>query len=678
MDEWVKDRFNLAKGRMKEITRENDVREPFGDYFRRTAAFLSKSGDIYEDKLDQAPIEKLMRCNRELYEDILPANYGHCYGNPVYASEQLGEYGPPLAFLHAELRGAAVFAFEKRMWDLTILMELFLQVHASFTGEEFPTVDEVTDILKSYVNDYCKDMVLERIEEQVSPDRNFALHLIMSSNLADLRYLYLYGEYVSPVELDTARYLNSLPREQIEEMARTFTEAYRMGFVNAGKDLSKKKTVNIRYRLGFERVVKAAIGQFRQMGLQPVLCRYAVHVVNKRGQHRIGYSGAIANPQYDYDHRQDSALFLDADFVQKKLRATQEAYEEFQEEAELMAGPACIETFGEKLFEPVNNPQALTLTKEQEMLQVEMENESSQISNRYIHRDEASFTIIAYPVPEIGEKFPEIFQETVRINTLDTKLYQRIQQTMIDAANSGEFAEVKGADGNETDLRIHLHALNDPDKEAIFENCGADVNIPVGEIFTTPVLSGTNGLLHVKKVYLEGLMFRDLRLTFQDGMVVDYSCANFDSPEENRKFIEDNILHHHEKLPIGEFAIGTNTTAYVTAQKYGIADKFPILIAEKMGPHFAVGDTCYCWTEDCPEYNPDGKECVARDNEISILRKTDPGKAYFGCHTDITIPYEELDSIRVVDHEGNGVYLIKNGRFALPGTEELNIPLDQA
>lgn len=82
------------------------------------------------------------------------------------------------------------------------------------------------------------------------------------------------------------------------------------------------------------------------------------------------------------------------------------------------------------------------------------------------------------------------------------------------------------------------------------------------------------------------------------------------------------------------------------AQKYQIADKLPILIAEKMGPHFAVGDTCYSWAEDTSVYNPDGKEIIARDNEVSILRKEDPSRAYFGCHTDITIPYEELGQHR--------------------------------
>ena len=52
-------------------------------------------------------------------------------------------------------------------------------------------------------------------------------------------------------------------------------------------------------------------------------------------------------------------------------------------------------------------------------------------------------------------------------------------------------------------------------------------------------------------------------------------------------------------------------------------------------------------------------------------------KAYFNCHTDITIPYDELGSIRVIDEDGEGVSIIENGRFVLQGTEELNIPFDR-
>lgn len=677
MDEWVMERYSLARNRVLEIVSEAEICDPYLDFFRSMAGFLKQTIAVMEQEIQDLSLEELREQNRKLYEDILPENYGTSYGNPAYAAEKLGEYGQAFTFLYAELRGAVVYAFEKRWWDFTVTLELFLEVYAAFDSEDIPSARILKDILKSYVDDYCQDMVEQRIREGVDPELDFAAGIIMKSDLEDLRYLYFYGEYISENEWKTAEFLNSMPKEQIDAMARTYTEGYRIGFINGRKDISRKKTVNIRYPIGFERMVRAAVLQFEEMGLTPVIYRYAVHAVNKKNQFRTGYTGTPANWQYDYDHRQDCALFLDSDFVQRKLRSMQNAYEEYRELAAVHGGPACIDTFGEAPFSPESKPGAWALSEAQQKLMVEMDNESGQIVNRYIRGDERSFTIIAYPMPEIGENYPEIFREIVKINTLDYKLYERIQQKIIETLDSGEWVEVKGQNGNETDLRIHLHTLTDVKKQTNFENCVADVNIPVGEVFTSPVLKGTDGMLHVKKVYLNGLQFQNLKLVFKDGQVVDYSCSNFDREEDNRKYIEDNILYHHEKLPMGEFAIGTNTTAYVVAQKYEIADKLPILIAEKMGPHFALGDTCYSWAEDTPVFNPDGREIIARDNEISILRKEDISKAYYGCHTDVTIPYEELGSICVSDEKGTTIPVIEAGRFVLPGTEELNRPFEE-
>ena len=114
----------------------------------------------------------------------------------------------------------------------------------------------------------------------------------------------------------------------------------------------------------------------------------------------------------------------------------------------------------------------------------------------------------------------------------------------------------------------------------------------------------------------------------------------------------------------------------MNAQKYDILGKLPILIAEKCGPHFAVGDTCYSYEEDSHFFNPDGKEIIAKENEVSANRKEDASKAYFSCHTDITIPYEELEYIRAIRKDGMEVSIIEKGRFVIPGTEELNKPLD--
>ena len=126
---------------------------------------------------------------------------------------------------------------------------------------------------------------------------------------------------------------------------------------------------------------------------------------------------------------------------------------------------------------------------------------------------------------------------------------------------------------------------------------------------------------------------------------------------------------------MGEFAVGTNTAAFVTARKFAIEDRMPILIAEKTGPHFAVGDTCYSHEEDRMTYNPDGKAIIARENEVSALRHEDAASAYFNCHTDITIPYDELGELTGVAADGTEYPVIRNGFFVLEGTEELNVPL---
>ena len=673
MDEWVMERYKLAKERIVQIPEENIVKMPYQDFFIKEAEFLQKVISVMDENQNQdKTLEELQAQNYELYQDVLPQNYEKSYGNPVYAQKMLGEYGRAFTFLYTELHGTIGYAFEKKVCDITVGLELFMEMYSAFSEEALPAEKQVREILLSYVNDYCQDMVETRIREGVDPEEDFAVNIIMKSDLNDLRYLYRFGEYISESQLETARFLNSMSQEEIDSMAGTYTEGYRMGFVTGRKDIRKKKTVNIRYELGFERMVKAAILQFEEMGLKAVIYRHALHAVNKRSQNRVGFTGAVANPQFDYDHRQDSALFMDSDFVKRKLRAMQTSYDEYADLAEVHGGPAVIETFGEKPFSPVSKEECWNFSEAQQKLQVELDNESGQIVNRYIKGEERSFTIIAYPIPEIGENFQDIFREIVKINTLDYKKYQKIQQTIIDTLDTCEWVEIKGKGDNETDLLIHLHILTDPQKQTNFENCVADVNIPLGEVFTSPVLAGTGGILHVSKVYLNGLQFCDLKLVFDCGQVIDYTCSNFDTEEENRKYIEDNILFHHPRLAMGEFAIGTNTTAYVAAQKYDIADKLPILIAEKMGPHFAVGDTCYSWAEDTPVYNPDGKEIIARDNEISEMRKDDVSLAYYGCHTDITIPYDELGSICAVDDDGGMIPVIENGRFVLPGTEALN------
>lgn len=327
-DELMLERFMLMKERVLEIQAEELVKEPYRDFFRRTAAFIAQMLQVYDKLqagwLDSASLEELEANNQAMYQDILPQNYEKSYGNPSYAQAMLGEeMGQLLSFLYTEIRGMIVFVYENRLFDMTVAMELFIQIYNLFE-EETVSAKDVQDAIYWYVSDYSDEMVGHRVREGVDPELNFATNIICGNNLADVRYLYKFGEYVTENEIRMAKFLSDMPQEKLEAMARTYTEGYRRGFLAANIDLSKKKTVNIRFQLGFEPMVKAAISQFAKMGLAPVMYRSAVHTVNKRQHMRIGYYGAVPNPQFDYDHKDDQALYLDHEFVQRKLRVLQD------------------------------------------------------------------------------------------------------------------------------------------------------------------------------------------------------------------------------------------------------------------------------------------------------------------------------------------------------------------
>ena len=682
----LSERHELNKIALSELKKDVEKTRQFSSYFSKMADLLLFLNEIYDTK--EKSLEQLKQWNKIWYEEVSPEKYVDSLGNPAFCVQEYGkDYGQIFSFLYTEMRSGFIYAIEGRLFDLVINNELFLEISNLFlAGEEHP--QQIKNIIFDHMRDYSEDVYEYRVREQLDPELNFATKIVMESDLSNPDILYQYGEYISKNEIDMLKFLNKLPREEITAMAKTYVDGFHEGFIVNNIDMSQKRSVNIRYTIGFEPVVREAVRLFAEIGLAPIIYRCGKSVLT-RGLNKIGYISSSPNPQYEYDHRYDQAVFFDNRFMKHKLECYHNAYERYKEEAYVFAGPACMETFGETPFLPENKEENLKLTKKQQELSVEFQIKASEIMNQYIKPEQRSFTIIAYPIPEIGDRFEEIFREVVKVNTLDKDKYRKIQQHLIDTLDQAVEVHIKGKGENKTDLYVAMHEMGNPSKETNFENCLADVNIPVGEVFTSPKLTGTNGVLHVGEVYLNDLKFVDLEITFKDGMISEYTCKNFETEKENKAFIKENLLYNRDTLPMGEFAIGTNTTAYVMAAKYGIMEKLPILIAEKMGPHIAIGDTCYSYCEDVRVYNPDGKEIVAKENECSAFRKEDPKKAYFNCHTDITIPYEELSRIAAVTaqtvevpimndvaEERVEIPILLDGRFVLEGTLKLNEPFE--
>lgn len=392
MDEWMRERFELAADRIREIRdlSAKDVPEVFRDFFWKMADFICQMLILRQEVREAAPakgdITILRRKNVLYYEDILPGRYEKSYANPVYAAGRMGRpYGQYLSFLYMELRGLIVFAYEKRDWDFVAAMELYLQIHGEFAQEQLVKAESVRRILYWYISDYCQDMIGYRMREKLDPSLTFAKNIVMEADLTNPTYLYQYGEYVTEEEERMAACLAALPQEEIDARAKCYIEEYRIRCADEGMDLSKKKTVEIRYRLGYERIVRAVAGELEVMGLQPVMPRCAVHAVFRENHSRGGYYGAVPNPQCDYDHRNDAGIFLDEEYVQRRLRATQEIFEAWKKEVSQTAGFIVVGAAGEaaEAFAPAECEDAIRLHAKQQKLQVRLTKELSRIARRY-------------------------------------------------------------------------------------------------------------------------------------------------------------------------------------------------------------------------------------------------------------------------------------------------------
>jgi len=659
----------LLKIRQIDIDSKNyrGEKENYANYFSNLSSFILTLTEL-EKKLDDkyfanTTFRKLKKDNNMIYEDIIGDNYNKSYGNPKYCVEVFGdEVGQIMTYLYGKVRENIKLVYRHRLFDVAACNQVFIECYEYIFNNEID-VQKLKEIVISDVKVKLDQRCELWMRERFCVEMSYYVDVVTKCDLSDLRYLFRFGEYITDNEVKIAEFFLKLSDEKIEKIASTYTEGFRKGFIKDNKDLSKKSNVTIRYHLGQEIMIKKAIENFREMGLQCAITDKATTNPNK---------------QYEYDHRFDNALYFNEEYANSREISMEKAGERLKDTLNLYSGPAVIETFGEIPFSPKSKLECLKLSEEQSKLFSTHQGNLQKIMSRYMPRDEWSFTIIAFPVPQIGDEFEEIFEETCKVNTLDSDKYERVQQEIIDVLDKAEYVHVKGKDSNKTNIKVRMQKLKNPLKQTNFVNCVADVNIPVGEVFTSPALTGTNGILHVEEVYLKGLKYENLMLTFKHGYVKKYSCTNFDNEEENVKFIEENLMFPHKTLPLGEFAIGTNTNAYVMANKYDIVNILPILIVEKMGPHFAIGDTCFSWSEDLPVYNSlNEKEVTARDNEKSILRKKDISEAYTQVHTDITLPYDGLDFISSITEDGQVLEIIKDGRFVLKGTEELNEPFNE-
>ncbi|MBP7205699.1 MAG: aminopeptidase, partial [Candidatus Cloacimonetes bacterium] len=467
-------------------------------------------------------LEELKAMNTQYYATLEPVSgYATSLANPDFAVQLYGEgLGQFCSAVYSGFRATRYYLITENYLALDEQLRLFFALHDLAAAGNSD--------LAGWTAVY-RDSRLEGLELAAcyayllsySPDFSYFARIIQSADLSDPRYLYRYGVYLSEHDLAMADFLSAYPAQDLVALARFIVQSWVDGFTRAKKDHQKKKFANLMIPCGMERLGRLLLEELQRIGITALVGQPHSQGINK---------------QYSYDHRFDSALVLDREYVDLQLAVSAKVLEELKETIALQAGPVYVELFGETPFAPEARASALKLSPEQQLLHREQRGRQAEMYYRYYRRDEASFTIIAFPSPEIGPKFRGIFADTLKINLLDSNRYAQIQQKIIDVLDTAEFVHVKGKPGNDTDILVKMHTITDPARQTNFENCVADVNIPVGEVFTSPKLAGTTGTLHVEDIYLGSLRYFNLRMRFEDGWVKDYSCTNFDDPAEGKKY----------------------------------------------------------------------------------------------------------------------------------------------
>lgn len=639
---------------------------PYIDYFYKCYHSILQADEIHrlaeaDPLFTHLGFQMLKKVYDEYYECLSPEGYESCIANPDYILNIMDkDFGALFSSFFMQIRQLLRILLRGDYHIAVQILKLYLKYLEQAKSDEL--------VYEQCLRDYrdfswfsTENTLIMQSYRAYDPSSDIYRNILEKADLNNFSYLYSYGIYIDDSDVALARFMANYDEISLKRLAAFIVKSWTDGFERAKRDYRQKRYPRLVFPCGMERLARMVLDELKALEMEPLVS--------------LPINSGI-NRQVEYDHRFDSALIWDQEFADMMLKTNQATLEQLKDKILMQAGPVYIDLFGEKPFVPKQKASALSLSAEQQKIFRDHSAKNSQLMHQYYKRDETSFTIIAFPSPKIGENFAEIFNDILKINLMDSQRYAHIQQRIIDVLDTADYVHVKGRAGNETDIKVKMHKITDPSRQTLFENCVADVNIPVGEVFTSPVLEGTNGTLHVEDIYLNSLRFFDLKIIFEDGWIKDYSCSNFPEPEAGKKYIHENLLLPHESLPIGEFAIGTNTLAYQIARKYDIQALLPILIIEKMGPHFAIGDTCYSHEEEADHSSfLNGKEMIAVDNEKSILRKTDPLNAYTNKHLDITLPYDMLQNISAIAEDGSSSDIIRDGLFVVSGTQELNIPL---
>ena len=240
--------------------------------------------------------------------------------------------------------------------------------------------------------------------------------------------------------------------------------------------------------------------------------------------------------------------------------------------------------------------------------------------------------------------YNKLFTSICSMCMVDTKnpieswnLFLKEQQRIVQKLNSLQISTMHYKNSLGTDIIVEL------DSDAIWASAGslgenAIVNMPTYEIFSTPNLFKTNGIVYASKPLVHnGSVISDFYLEFKDGKVVNYYA------KQGEKLLKGIIESDKYSSYLGEVAlVNHNSPISNTGLVYGST-----LIDENSSCHMALGGGF--------------EECIRNGENLTSEELLKKGVNPSTQHVDFMIGTSNLN-IEANTNQGR-VLIFKNGNF---------------
>ncbi len=309
----MRERYEDALERIRQIPAENTIAEPFRRFFSETAEFLLRLDHWYrhfaeEDILTTKDIAAL---RNSLADGNYRSGFSDSLADETPGMTTSNSVDTILSALHRELTALIPSVYEKRETRITAALELFIQVYCLFEDAEQMTSLEknVRDILYSYFYDYSEEMQEEVLREFFDPRDSYLQRFLLQGDFSSEDALYRSGEYVSPAVRMRFAATQNLSEAEIDAQLRAWRQT--IGRIDGEGQYAdpRKPYVLLLGTPGRERLYQRFVRELRAEGIGFTFPRAARGILMAVPEKRIGYYES-PDPRNDRMHDYDLSLFM--------------------------------------------------------------------------------------------------------------------------------------------------------------------------------------------------------------------------------------------------------------------------------------------------------------------------------------------------------------------------------